>query len=201
MKNTHIFTLIMVFGVMTISVYAQEKGHENRNEFRFGYGMVTAPEVANSLLTLWPAIGIKILDSITDYNASFHGVANMDYNRKIAKWCTLGGSLSINPVSTIITTKGGLNLTWNYYIFNLMPRINFCYLNREMVTLYSGLEAGAALVFWKDRKGPETLTDTDIIPAYHINFFGLRVGKQIAGFIEWGYGHRGMVNVGVSARY
>jgi len=173
-----------------------------RNEIRIGYGILTMPEVFNSIMATWSTIGINIsMDSVTDYNASLHGVATMEYNRFVTKWMTVGGSLSINPINTVIKTKSDLTFTWSYYVFNVMPKVNFYYLNKDMISLYSGIEAGLATILWTDRQGSTTKTDAGFTAAFHVNGFGMRVGRQIGGFMEWGYGFRGVVNFGLSAKF
>lgn len=203
MKISYMMIAIMILAMMVRAVQAQEASQKmNQNEIRIGYGVLTGPEIANSLFSLWPAIGIDISkDTIKDYNSTFHGLSTLEYQRFAAGWISLGGSLSINPVGTVITTNHGLNLTWNYYILNLMPKVSLYYLNRETVALYSGVEAGGALVFWRDRQGSSVKTDVAFMPAFHINALGVRIGKQIGGFMEWGFGYRGIVNFGVSARF
>ncbi len=34
-----------------------------------------------------------------------------------------------------------------------------------------------------------------------VNLFGIRIGKEIGAFMEWGFGFRGMVNVGISGKF
>jgi len=196
-----IFTAMLLMVAVTLS--AQEKtGKTNANEIRISYGILTMPEVVNSIMATWSSIGIDIsMDSVTDYNASLHGVATMEYNRFVTKWLTVGGSLSINPINTVIKTKSDLTLTWSYYLFNVMPKVNFYYLNKDMISLYSGIEAGLATILWTDRQGSTTKTDAGFTTAFHVNAFGIRVGRQIGGFMEWGYGFRGVVNFGVSAKF
>jgi len=194
--------ITMCLIALVMNAFAQENtGKTNRNEVRISYGFLTMPETANSLMSLWTAIGINIsMDTVTDYNSSFHGIATLEYNRFLNKWLTLGGSMSINPINTIIKTKSDLTLTWSYYVFNVMPKVNFYYLNKDMVSLYSGAEIGITAIMWSDRQGSTTKNDLGVAAAFHLNMFGIRVGKQIGGFMEWGFGYRGVVNFGVSAK-
>jgi len=203
MKLKHLVLNTILLLAIATSAYAQENtGKANRNEVRIGYGLLTMPEVVNSLMTTWSAIGINIsMDSVTDYTSSLHGIATLEYHRFLTKWLTLGGSVSLNPINTILRTKSDLTLTWSYYVLNVMPRVNFYYVNKDIVSLYSGVEAGLATILWSDRKGFSASTDMGVAMAFHINAFGIRVGKQIGGFMEWGYGFRGVVNFGLSARF
>lgn len=202
MKFKHAVPMIMLL-VLGYSACAQETtGSTNRNEVRIGYGILTMPEMLNSLAATWSAIGISIsMDSITDYSSSLHGVATLEYNRFVTKWLTVGGSLSVNPVNTVLKTKSDLLLTWSYYLFNIMPKVNVYYLNRDMIALYSGIEVGLSSIMWTDRQGNATQTDLGFSTAFHVNAFGIRIGKQIGGFMEWGFGFRGVVNLGLSARF
>jgi len=201
MKPKMFFLLVILCFMLGSSTDAQEVPL-GQNELRGGYGFITGPEMANSLFSIWPAIGMTIRkDTIADYMCSFIGVADLEYNRFLGKRVSIGVSVSLNPVSTLLKTKHGKELTWNYYIINVMPKINFYYVNKGILSLYSGVETGAALILWKDRLGSSTLTDTGVSWAFHVNAFGIRVGKGIGAYMEWGFGFRGVINFGISGRF
>ncbi len=78
------------------------------------------------------------------------------------------------------------------------------YVNRGILQIYSGGMLGYQF-------GTEKLTPpaNSEMPggtgnlnriAYQANVMGIRVGKDIAGFMEFGFGYKGMVNLGVSAQ-
>jgi hypothetical protein len=196
--------LIFIF---VLAVLAGRYAHSQevvtgKNEIRIGYGFLTGPEMANSLMSLWPAIGIDILkDTIKDYNCSAHGAATLEYNRFLNPWISVGGSLSVNPISTLITTKHGKELTWSYYVFSVMPKIKFTYMRKQIFSMYSGFEGGCAVIVWRDRQGSTTVSDNGLSFAFQVTGFGIRVGKEIGGYMEWGFGYRGVVNFGLSARF
>ncbi|MEI7982911.1 MAG: hypothetical protein WCI71_14760 [Bacteroidota bacterium] len=198
-KTIGLLTIVLVF--LTISMKAQEY-KPGKNEVTLGYGAFTGVEMANALFSIWPAMGMTIgKDSIKDYNCSFYGVGDVEYLRFVKPWLRVGASLSVNPISTIITTKSGRELTWNYYVISVMPRIDFVYLNKGIFSMYSGIQVGASLILWRDRQGSATFTDSGVSAAFHINAFGIRVGKEIGAYMEWGYGFRGTFNVGISGKF
>ncbi len=201
MKTTATLVVLALLITGLNESFAQNE-NTGKNEIRVGYGLLTGPEMANSLFSLWPAIGVSIWkDTIKDYNCSFRGAVTVEYNRFVKPWCTVGASLSINPISTLITTKHGYEMTWSYYLISIMPKVNFIYFNKGPVSMYSGIEAGCSLILWRDRQGAVTMNDTGLSAAFQINGFGIRVGREIGGFVEWGYGFRGIVNFGLSARF
>ena len=200
------FTRIILFFslvIVTVNLSAQSQDlNPGKNQIRLGYGVLTAPEMANSLMSVWPAIGMTIWkDTITDYVCSFYGVASLEYLRHLKPWVAVGISLSVNPISTLITTKHGKELTWNYYLLNVMPRVDFYYLNKGIFSMYSGVQAGATVIFWQDRLGSANMTDSGVTFAYHVNAFGIRIGKEFGAYMEWGFGFRGVVNAGISAKF
>ncbi len=79
---------------------------------------------------------------------------------------------------------------------------HYRYQNMNKVQLYSGIGIGYTF-------GNETLTappdsgstnSTGSLNsiAWQINAIGIRVGNSIAGFVEFGYGYKGIVNMGIS---
>ncbi|MEI7500821.1 MAG: hypothetical protein WCK84_10285 [Bacteroidota bacterium] len=201
MKSKTFLLIALALLVVSNSINAQEI-KQGKNEIRLGYGALTAPEMANSLMGIWPAIGITIFkDTIKDYTCSFYGDLNIEYHRHLKPWIAVGAGVSVNPISTFIrTTKGG-ELTWNYYLITVMPRVDFYYLNKGIFTMYSGIQAGASLILWQDRQGSTVYTDSGISAAFHVNAFGIRIGKEMGAFMEWGFGFRGIVNVGISGKF
>ena len=65
--------------------------------------------------------------------------------------------------------------------------------------MYSGIGLGYA--FMKDKyttdDGSDEIKNSGEF-AFHINAFGVRFGKNIGGYVEVGYGYKGLVNLGVS---
>lgn len=201
MKTKIFFPLLLALLISFNLVYSQEYPN-GKNEIRLGYGILTGPEMANSLMSIWPAIGMEIFkDTIKDYTCSFYGTPFFEYHRFLKPWVSLGGSLSFNPISTAITSTNKHEFTYNYYLISIMPKVTFYYLNKGIVSMYSGLEAGGSLILWKDRQGCTTLSDQGFTMAFQVTGFGVRVGKDIGGFMEWGIGFRGVVNFGLSARF
>jgi hypothetical protein len=84
-----------------------------------------------------------------------------------------------------------------YYDF--MVRGDYTYLRREWVQLYSGAGIGLAVVIEGDVA--EKYSDTEYWFAFHVNAFGCRVGKRVAGFVELGFGYDGIVAAGVTAAF
>ena len=76
------------------------------------------------------------------------------------------------------------------------------YQNLNKIQLYSGLGIGYS--FGSETLNPLSGSGNPSISgninriAWQINAIGIRIGNSIAGFVEFGYGYKGIVNVGLS---
>jgi len=76
------------------------------------------------------------------------------------------------------------------------------YQNMKKIQLYSGL--GIGYTFGNETLSPPTESGKTSSSgsinqlAWQVNVIGARVGNSIAGFIEFGYGYKGIVNAGLS---
>jgi hypothetical protein len=201
-------TLVLFTAVLIVSIAAKAQKTENvqsypKNEVNLGYGMLTGPEVANAMIfPLFTVMGVGIArDTVKDIDPSAYGVVTFSYKRYLKRWVSLGGSASMNPITTHITTKKGLDLTYSMYLFSVMPRVDFYYFNKGYFSLYSGLEVGASFDLYSDRSGNTNANTTGVSAAFHVNAIGMRIGKEIGGFMEFGFGYRGIMNFGISGRF
>jgi len=180
-----------------------QKSFLMKNDLKVGYGTITFPEMASSFMILFVGMWDVIAkDSVKEMNTSFYGNINIAYERRLKQWISIGAVGTFNPVFANIETKAGLSLSYNFYIVSLMPQVNFYYMRKDMVSLYSGLAVGGSLLIEEDRNVNTTNTyETDLVFAYQANFFGFRIGKEIAGYAEFGMGFKGIINIGISGRF
>jgi hypothetical protein len=88
-----------------------------------------------------------------------------------------------------------------YMTVAVEPTLN--YISRASWQLYGYFGFGGTIVmFSKAAFGDETasISHKPYINV-HITPIGLRFGKQFSGFVEVGYGYKGIVNVGLSYRF
>ena len=78
----------------------------------------------------------------------------------------------------------------------------YLYLNRPDFCIYGSLGLGG-LVYFQNDKFPQASTFINS-KSYNFNAFispiGIRYGKQLGGFLEAGFGYKGILNAGVSYR-
>ena len=78
------------------------------------------------------------------------------------------------------------------------------YQNMKKIQLYSGLGIGytfgSEILNPPADSGNESSSGSINQFAWQINAIGMRIGNSIAGFIEFGYGYKGIVNAGISVQ-
>ncbi|MCE7043358.1 hypothetical protein [Dyadobacter sp. CY312] len=77
----------------------------------------------------------------------------------------------------------------------------FIYMNKSRLSMYSLAGLGSMLRYEKDLEKPETRPRTLLRPTGQITPFGIRYGKNTGAFAELGWGYKGILNLGVSAKF
>lgn len=67
--------------------------------------------------------------------------------------------------------------------------------------MYSGFAIGVTYAILKINYSDQTdVVTTGWTLGMQLNFIGIRIGKDIGGFAEFGFGSQGLVNFGISAK-
>ncbi len=188
------------------SANAQQSDGFPKNELQASYGIGTLTEIEVGLGETMASAFADIFsfspDSVQQVFTSAKGSINLQYARRLSKVIKLGVTASFNPVKSRVEFKQGYYSHDSWYFISLMPRIDFLYLNRGIFSMYSGLAVGATYYIDKNTtsdQGSSTLQGW--LFAFQINALGFRVGKDIGGFAEFGFGDQGLINIGISGRF
>lgn len=125
---------------------------------------------------------------------------NFDYGFWINEWLSIGGTL---------TWTSGRRHMYSHYThkrldvdrvdyIKIMPTLRFAWIRRGIVQVYSSVSLGAGLEI------RDNIYDKNIYEAFcafDIKPLGLSVGRRFFGFIEAGYGTRGIINAGFGYRF
>ncbi len=92
-------------------------------------------------------------------------------------------------------------MKWEDNFTTIMIRGDYHYRRTEMITMYSGIAVGACFVSTKNITNSEGLhPDNQTDFAFHVNAFGIRVGKTFGFFAEAGFGYNGIIQAGLNVR-
>ncbi|CAK7081262.1 MAG: hypothetical protein PARBA_03476 [Parabacteroides sp.] len=94
--------------------------------------------------------------------------------------------------------------TYLYSTYTICPSFKYNWYNYNFVNLYSRVNAGVAIATAKasyvDNKQPQQAYKTKAFFMYQVSPIGIELGRQIAGFVEVGFGHMGTVIAGLRYR-
>jgi hypothetical protein len=84
----------------------------------------------------------------------------------------------------------------NYYTF--MGRVDFNYVRTRLVRMYSGIAFG---LYNASESGERIEDNSETRVGLQVNAVGLRVGKQLAGYLELGFGFNGILAAGITYEF
>lgn len=125
----------------------------------------------------------------------------LGYRFRVLKWLWVGGDISYCGFfgsfrEPYTDQKVG---AYRDHFISIMPAVRFSYLNREYVTLYSGIAGGIAFEFGKTY--PDYKFHNNHL-ALQCTLFGVSAGNQSwFGFAELGWGFKGYANAGFGFRF
>ena len=132
------------------------------------------------------------------------------YRCQFAKHFSLGAIVAFDANS--VKVYNGTNISdpavsmrkvnRRYMTFAVEPTFN--YMCRPSLQLYGYVGLGGTVVSFSNTKFDDgTSTNVSRLPFInaHITPIGIRFGKALGGFAEFGYGYKGILNVGISCRF
>ena len=128
---------------------------------------------------------------------------NFDYGYWATEWFSIGANVTwVMGCCNVYNDKTEQRVDRLRQDFvTVMPIIRFAWLRRGAVQLYSSLGLGLGIERYKPSRS--NFYDTYITRgycAYDLKFLGLSVGRKWFGFMEFGWGSRGVINVGFGCR-
>lgn len=178
------------------------------HEFFAGTGVCATPNLSAIAEQFTALITYGAFNPI-ESNLRFKPSAVAGYKYRFEKVVSLGATFSYSgntADSKLLWRNEGQNkkcyLNRDYY--TLATEIEFRYLTREHVTLYSTVGLGVAYgrtVRTAADTGERDILRKTIFTA-HISEFGVKVGgRRFGGYLEGGLGYKGVVNLGTYLRF
>lgn len=171
---------VLCLGIVMLLSVTNSFGQRKRSELAVGYGYYSIYSIVNHGMNDAP------------FNTS-SGTWSFTYRYYLNRNVTLGLGLGMENIST-----------WANFV-TVAPEVTVCYLDTRhdyiRVRLYGAASYGISML--NDNDIPKGSADeTGAKPwAFQATPFGMRVGRQFAGFIEIGMGYKGLVHGGIEFRW
>lgn len=200
-----IFPLLFLCGILITqgNAYAQD----NKNEIYAGYSPLGIG------MQMYIDITVDVFDDIftswgyseVDDNSTTTGIIMLGYNRFLNDWLKLGVNGSYIGITTTKDFKkdghSDRSVKWRDDFYTVMARVDFHYVRKEKITMYSGIALGASFTNSETLSGDENSAaelDNSTFFAFQLNAFGFRYGGAFGVYGEAGFGYNGIFNLGLS---
>lgn len=194
MKKSIFIAIATVMGV-AFHTHAQEsKKHEIRIDYSDATPLVIADVFTNAF--------VSAISGSESSNEKAFGMLSAGYRYAVSNRFSIGADLSYANASSDMKNKSTNEITYrksNFYM--VLPTAKYSYVKRGIIDFYGTVASGAILANGSDKTDQAKTTTNDVIFAFQVNPLGLRIGKDWGGFLEAGYGFKGIVALGASYRF
>ena len=187
--------LILIFIFSSFFTYGQEEP----NRISFTYGLITAPEIIDLASDVVASV-VTAGNYRTEKNTSTGGLF-LGYRRFLTKRFNAGFSLGYEQISKDIISGNEVEGKVNSNYYMALAEMEFNYLSREMVQLFSSLGAGIALRNENAEVDNEEESETSTFMAFQVDALGLRVGRSFGASATVGFGYKGIITAGLSYQF
>jgi hypothetical protein len=195
---------VLAISILGMTAGAQEMVPFSKNELVISYGVYSIPDISFEFGTFDKVYinGAFSKDSVRFDDVSSSGSIGAGYHRYLGKIVAIGFSATIDAISHSIEFDQGTSFRSSATVITVMPAINFHYIRTNLCSVYGGGSAGVAAWIYKTDYTDNSLNASGIkwTFAYQLTLIGMRVGKDIGGFLEMGCGYQGMVKAGLSLK-
>ena len=189
----------VLIGVLSMGVTQAQDRHDIRLSWAFGargnYGL--ASHISLSYIGDLDNSPLEPREGATTWLS-----ATLDYGYNVNEWLSVGGCVAWT--AGICNLYDNQNLehwdTMHVDYVSIMPTVRFAWLRRGIVQMYSSIGATAGIEHWIHYLNGKHHTYRPYL-SYDIKPIGICVGRSWYGFMEAGYGARGIVNIGVGHRF
>ena len=191
-----IATLIIAITCAT-AVMAQEV--EKRHEITGGIGLLSHTQVTSFVVDM---VGTIFTGGLYMQMDSYHILTpNVSYRYWFTNHYALGAGFAFDANSVRVRRDGETvdNMhRYKRYFSTFAVENTFGYMKKPSFQLYGQLGLGATFI-----SIPGNSYSIEKVPFFNFQVtpLGMRIGKDYAGFLEFGYGYKGIINAGFSARF
>ncbi|NDV47373.1 hypothetical protein D0T49_09980 [Paludibacter sp. 221] len=195
MKKILLFSALFLIPSLLISTNAQYK----KNEIELGVGIFNFNEIINITSDV---IISSVPTGTTMENSSSYGSVHAAYKYRIRERIGVGGLFAFD-YSTAEAMRYDIKIgDFKKRHYTLAAEADFIYLNFDRFKMYALAGVGATLYGLTYTSAINGEKDNNTTPyfTFQVTPIGIRYGERFGGFLEVGFGYRGILNAGIFVR-
>ncbi len=191
------YLIFAVFILLFVEISAQDKKHK----VNLGIGLLSS----NQFLSTFSDVIIPIMtqEEIISRNSVSYGTFHLGYHYNFSERISIGGVgvYDYEKADAYFQDIKAGNFYNNFY--SLAAEADFKYINKEKFRFYSLIGIGGTLYSqaYEDSLSKERETRTLLFFNFQVTPVGLEFGNSLGGFLELGFGYKGIVSAGVFGKF
>jgi hypothetical protein len=191
--------LIVVLAVFLFSITGLAQ--ERRHDLSFQYGFLSTDQLTDIFEDI-----LLIVITLGNYykeDLEFTGIPFLTYHYSANSRFGFGGAFGYYGSSGNLVQEGGDVVVGDFRERNYIAaaELDYHWIMRPGFQLYSGAGFGVRIRRGTYTDTGETDTVTKVLPAFHLNALGMRVGRKVGFFAELGVGYKGFLAAGINAQF
>jgi hypothetical protein len=209
------FTLLATSFLLASSLLASGQTNYPRHEINLGYGYLSKEQIHNGVLSLnkvdkGPSDQEQIISKLyegTGLNPSLSdikrtGAVVLGYKIAVTHWLWAGVSVAFDKEHSDISTwektdsryiKVG---SYSRTALSIAAEAKAVYFAKGLVSIYGSAGFGSCIIDQKIEGNTKTDNRASNYFTLHLSPFGLRIGRKAGGFLETGFGYKGICHLG-----
>ena len=169
----------------------------SKHEFQIGYGPWARERILNDAFRF----AFRTFSGNQIKNMDFSNSYSMSYRYQPRHKVSLGAALVMANGVAYRSYLFESRSRYEHTSFILAFEAKFTYIDKSLLSLYSIVGLGGVFVNEKDLGKPYVEPRTFARPSGQLTPFGIRYGKDMGAYAEIGWGYKGILNVGISAKF
>lgn len=194
---------VIVLSVLLLCATIAKAQDTEKNEIRIGYSDATFIKLGDGFADAFSTAIVSGISGVKykDGKNKTIGMYEVGYRYTINERLKVGADISYLKSEDTFQAKtaNAKSVTRNTnYIMGLVTG-EFSYIRTPLLNFYGSGGLGVLSGSTKEKGG--SYSSNEVGFAYQINPVGLRVGKKFGGFIELGYGYKGIATAGLNYKF
>lgn len=190
-----------IFTLLLVCTFASAKSQFIEHDISASYGIVTTDQIVDMIKDVFTTI--FSFGTYEKDNYDYTGARFLTYKNSVRYRLGLGATVGMDGVRGDLLSNQTKYGTFSTNHYTLAAEADYRWVNTKFFQMYSGFGLGYTL---STDKGEVTTTgESDLLisghSAFQINPLGMRIGKGFGGFVELGFGYKGLLNFGLSYQF
>ncbi len=198
MPKSILLLCLLMFIASSNNLFAQR---EYDNDISMGYGLVTSNQIFDVTADVLTSVILPGIYSTS--NTQFSGGFIFNYKNSISDNWNAGLTFSYDFITKDVFIQREKRGDLDRKYMTIAGEIDYRYFKREIFQMYSLV--GIGYTFLRDKYMPivenEISNDSSGFFNFQISLIGLRIGKELAFYTEFGFGYKGILNFGLSYQF